>query len=133
MWPDKSPDTRRKVFSKYRKQLLDDGIISTLGENVTVTVTGDAMVTPLVTPQPENVTVTVTNPLSIERGDSDRRTGGKNEVPLQEQDGNGLKGRGSAADGEVGRTTVLPRGARGEAPASNNRGGDGDVRTGTEG
>lgn len=66
MWPDKSPATRRKLFSKNRMNLQNEGSISIAGENVTVTVTGDAMVTPLVTPQPENVTVTVTNPPSIE-------------------------------------------------------------------
>lgn len=40
MWPDKSPDTRRKLFSKNRKHLHDEHLICTDGENVTVIVTG---------------------------------------------------------------------------------------------
>ncbi|MFC3207392.1 AAA family ATPase [Aquamicrobium soli] len=127
MWPDKSPETRRKVFSKNRRQLIDDGIVSISGENVTVTVTSDAMVTPLVTPQPENVTVTVTTPPSIEGGDSAGRTGSEgNEVPFQKPDRANGEGRSSVLHGEVGRTNVLPRGAGVEDPTMTLRAGDGD-------
>lgn len=136
MWSDKSPETRRKLFSKNRLILINTGLICMNGENVTVTVTGDNMVTPLVTPQPENVTVTVTNPPSIEGGDSDRRPGSNgNEIPFRKTDGTVSSEQGTDVDVMIGKANAFPCRAGGKTPAVTGRAGDGDgdARTGTEG
>ena len=130
LWSDKSPDTRRKVFSKYRHALAVDGLICINGEAVTVTVTRNAEVTDRVTPQPD--TVTRHPPLSIDRAGSDTTTGQKPPF-LPGNDDAVAEGR-SLGKGVVERPTGLSRGAGVEDPAETSRGDDGDKRrTGTEG
>jgi hypothetical protein len=129
LWSDKAPETKRKLFSNTKKRLQTDGLVSVQGENVTVTVTGDAQVTPLVTPQPENVTVTVTNPLSLEGGDSDRRPGGRKSNGVHPHgDGSDLSNK-SASTGSVGRAKALHPGVRGGKSPQRQRAGDGDGMT----
>lgn len=120
LWTEKSPDSKRKLFSKTRKQMQEDGIVSVDGETVTVTVTSDAMVTPLVTQEPETVTVTVTNPPSIEGGDSDRTTG-----PFPKQNGKNLSGEAREGD-RIGKANAFPPGRGTGSPATDPARGDGD-------
>lgn len=130
LWPDKSPATRRKVFSNTRRRLSDDGLISMNGENVTISVTGDTLVTQLVTLQPENVTVTVTNPLSLEGGDSDRRTGSSQKESLSFNT-NGADASEAVAivTDEIRKANAFRRGAGVEDPATTVRAGDDDKMT----
>ena len=99
-------------------------------KSLTVTVTRNDEVTPLVTPEPEIVTVTVTNPLSMERGDSDRRTGRqKEELALSRLNGASVSGESSERETMFPKANALGRGSGGEAPATTLRRGDGDARS----
>ncbi|MDI6029068.1 AAA family ATPase [Corticibacterium sp. UT-5YL-CI-8] len=122
LWSDKKSETKRKLFSKTKNQMQGDGLLTVEGENVTITVTGDAMVTPLVTQEPENVTVTVTNPLSVERGDSARATG-----PLPKQKGTDLSGKNPKYEEGIGKPTGFPPGCGTGGPTNDPARGDGDA------